>query len=176
MKDVTKGLEGRRRAPLAFNAKRAREIEPRSKASEAAGDSRGSKASGFDLGRVYALGADGPEDFPLRGAKRTTDPPARPRSGYGERGKLCTDCGSPMKRTSRMILSPSAGLMLLALGAVLMTGYGTATNFYQTPWFLKFALPAVYYIGSIFIGVGLLFFFIREKVWKCNNCREIRKR
>ena len=75
-----------------------------------------------------------------------------------------------------MILSPSAGLMLLALGATLMTGYGMATNFYQTPWFLKFALPAVYYIGSIFVGVGLLFFFIREKVWKCNDCKEIRKR
>ncbi len=75
-----------------------------------------------------------------------------------------------------MILSPFAGLLLLVFGAALMSGYGMATNFYQTPWFLKFVLPAIYYIGSIFVGVGLLFFFIREKVWKCKGCREIRKR
>jgi hypothetical protein len=61
-------------------------------------------------------------------------------------------------------------------GAALMTFYGLATNFYQIPWFMKFALPAGYYIGSIFIGVGILFFFIREKVWDCPRCKDMRKR
>jgi hypothetical protein len=75
-----------------------------------------------------------------------------------------------------MVMSPVAGLLLILLGAAFMAAYGLATNFYPTPWFAKFALPAVYYIGSIFVGVGLLFFFIREKVWKCRKCGEIRKR
>jgi len=54
--------------------------------------------------------------------------------------------------------------------------YGLATNFLQPPWFLKFALPAIYYIGSIFIGVGALFFFIRERIWLCRQCRDMAKR
>ena len=90
--------------------------------------------------------------------------------------KLCEGCGGVMARSSRMILSPVAGIAVILLGAALMTSYGLATNFYQTPWFVKFVLPAGYYVGSIFIGVGVLFFFIREKVWSCHRCKEIRKR
>jgi hypothetical protein len=90
--------------------------------------------------------------------------------------KICDGCGGVMNKTSRMILSPFAGLVLIALGALLMFFYGLATNFYQPPWFLKFVLPSSYYAGSIFITVGVLFFFIREKVWICHKCKEIRKR
>jgi hypothetical protein len=90
--------------------------------------------------------------------------------------KLCDGCGGVMVKSSRMILSPLAGLVVILLGAALMTSYGLATNFYQTPWFIKFVLPAGYYVGSIFVGVGVLFFFIREKVWTCHICKEIRKR
>lgn len=90
--------------------------------------------------------------------------------------KLCGGCGGVMAKSSRMILSPLAGAGLVGLGVLLMILYGLATNFYQTPWFMKFALPASYYIGSIFIGVGTLFFFIREKVWNCPRCKEMRKR
>jgi len=90
--------------------------------------------------------------------------------------KLCPKCGGVMNRSSRMILSPWGGMGLIVLGAILMAGYGLATNFYQTPWFVKFALPAGYYIGAIFVGVGILFFFLREKVWFCKSCREMDKR
>ncbi|MBI4965228.1 MAG: hypothetical protein HY913_18275 [Desulfomonile tiedjei] len=90
--------------------------------------------------------------------------------------KLCSGCGGVMARSSRMILSPLAGASLVVLGALLMILYGLATNFYQPPWFITFALPAGYYVGSIFIGVGILFFFIREKVWNCPRCKEMRKR
>jgi hypothetical protein len=90
--------------------------------------------------------------------------------------KMCESCGGVMSKTTRMILSPFCGLLLIALGVGLMVIYGLATNFYQPPWFIKFALPAGYYVGSIFIGVGILFFFIREKVWICDKCKEIRKR
>ncbi len=75
-----------------------------------------------------------------------------------------------------MLLSPASGLLVILLGTGLITYYGIATNFLQTPWFLKFILPACYYIGAIFLGVGILFFFLREKIWKCQNCKEIRKR
>lgn len=92
------------------------------------------------------------------------------------RVKLCSGCGGVMTRSSRMVISPLSALVLIILGFVLMVMYGFASNFYEPPWYMKFALPAVYYIGSIFIGVGILLFFIREKVWKCYTCREIRKR
>jgi hypothetical protein len=90
--------------------------------------------------------------------------------------KLCSSCGEIMAKSSRMILSPLSAVFLLILGVGLMVGYGMAVNFYQTPWFLKFALPAMYYIGSIYLGVGLLFFFIRERVWVCHGCKETEKR
>jgi hypothetical protein len=176
MKGVPQGMEGRqRRTPLALDAKKASGSEPGSGARERGGDPRMSRSSKFDFGSVYALAEDSPEAFAARGAQQKADQSWQRYRAPG-RGKFCIDCGSPMKRTSRMILSPLAGLLLLAFGGALMTGYGMATNFYQTPWFLKFVLPAIYYIGSIFVGVGLLFFFIREKVWKCRGCKEIRKR
>ncbi len=121
------------------------------------------KDSGADLGYYSSASAD----------KEFTTFQDRLRKG---KVKLCGGCGGVMTKSSRMILSPLAGASLIVLGAVLMTLYGLATNFYQTPWFLKFALPAGYYIGSIFVGVGVLFFFIREKVWNCPRCKEMRKR
>jgi hypothetical protein len=81
-----------------------------------------------------------------------------------------------MTKSTRMILSPFSAVVLTLLGFSLMVMYGLAVNFFQTPWYLKFSLPAMYYIGSIFLGVGVLFFFVRERVWKCPDCRSVRKR
>lgn len=81
-----------------------------------------------------------------------------------------------MAKSSRRILSALSGSLLFGLGALLMVLYGLATNFYQTPWYVKFALPAAYYIGSIFLAVGVLFFFIRERVWTCPQCKNVDKR
>jgi len=81
-----------------------------------------------------------------------------------------------MKKSSRTVLSIPAGVSLMAIGVLLMAFYGYATNFYQVPWFVKFVLPASYYIGSIFMAFGVLFFFIRERVWKCERCEEMSKR
>lgn len=90
--------------------------------------------------------------------------------------KLCKSCGGVMAKSSRRILSALSGSVLFGLGALLMVLYGLATNFYQTPWYVKFALPAAYYIGSIFLAVGVLFFFIRERVWTCPQCKNVDKR
>lgn len=90
--------------------------------------------------------------------------------------KLCHVCGGIMKKKTRRVLSWSYGLALMITGIFFMAFYGWATHFYQAPWIIKFSLPAVYYLGSIFVGVGILFFFIRENVWKCSDCREISKR
>jgi len=90
--------------------------------------------------------------------------------------KLCDVCGGVMVKSSRMILSALAGLALIVLGAILMGLYGFATNFYQPPWFVRFLLPAGYYVGSIMVGIGIIFFFIREKIWYCPKCSEIRRR
>ncbi len=90
--------------------------------------------------------------------------------------KLCNSCGEVMAKSSRMILSAPAGLGLIALGALLMAAHGFAINFYQPPWFLRYLLPAAYYVGSIMLGVGVIFFFIREKIWYCHRCSEIHKR
>jgi hypothetical protein len=57
-----------------------------------------------------------------------------------------------------------------------MTGYGVAIDFFQPPWYAKFCLPAFYYIGSLLIGAGIVFFFLRERVWRCPRCRETAKR
>jgi hypothetical protein len=89
---------------------------------------------------------------------------------------ICRHCISPMSKTSRAILSIPSGILLILVGGALMGFYGLATNFYQVPWFIRFALPAAYYIGSIFVGIGVLFFFIRERIWKCTHCGEILKR
>ncbi len=90
--------------------------------------------------------------------------------------KLCGNCNEVMVKSSRMVLSPFAGILLMLLGASFLGGYGFAVNFLQTPWYVKFSLPALYYIGSVFVGVGVLFFFIREKVWFCHGCKDILKR
>jgi hypothetical protein len=92
------------------------------------------------------------------------------------RVKFCSACGGIMRKSSRRILSAPAGILLVILGALLMVLYGLATNFYQVPWFAAFALPAGYYLGSLFVGIGVLFFFIRERVWICPSCREMSKR
>ena len=81
-----------------------------------------------------------------------------------------------MRKSSRRVLSAPAGITLIVTGIILMAGYGLFTNFYQAPWFMRFALPALYYIGSILIGVGVVFFFIKENVWRCVDCREMTKR
>jgi hypothetical protein len=90
--------------------------------------------------------------------------------------KICSGCGEIMTKSTRMVLSPLAGLVLVVLGTLHMFVYGLAINFMQAPWFLKFVLPAIYYVGSIFIGVGVVFFFIRERIWDCRRCKEVRKR
>ncbi|MGC8659197.1 MAG: hypothetical protein ACP5U1_09000 [Desulfomonilaceae bacterium] len=92
------------------------------------------------------------------------------------RVKLCGVCGGVMRRSSRRVLSGPAGVVLIFLGLLLMAGYGFFTNFYQAPWLVRFALPSLYYIGSIFIGLGFIFFFIRENIWRCVDCGEITKR
>jgi|UniRef100_A0A7C4ETN9 hypothetical protein len=89
---------------------------------------------------------------------------------------VCPHCAGAMKKSSRAILSIPAGVALAALGCALMVFYGYATNFSQVPWFVRFALPAAYYLGSIFIGVGILFFFIRERIWRCRDCGQVLKR
>ncbi len=90
--------------------------------------------------------------------------------------RLCPVCGGVMKKRTRRVLSGLYSLALMISGVLLMVFYGWATHFYQAPWLLKFALPAIYYIGSICIGVGFLFFFVRENVWRCMDCHEISKR
>ena len=90
--------------------------------------------------------------------------------------KICSECGSVMTKSSRMILSPVPSLLLVVLGTLHMIAYGFATKIYEVPWFLKFVLPSIYYIGSIFIAFGVMFFFFRERVWQCQNCREVNKR
>ena len=74
------------------------------------------------------------------------------------------------------MLSGLCGFLLIVLGAGLMAAYGLAVNFIEIHWSVTFALPAVYYVGSLFIGVGILFFFIRERVWYCPNCQQVDKR
>jgi len=132
---------------------------------------------GYDYAKLFAVAGD-PLDDPIASANARRDQDFnrfqdRLRSG---KVKLCGSCGGVMTRSSRRILSMPAGLGLIALGACLMALYGFATNFAQPPWHLKFMLPAAYYLGSIFVGVGVLFFFIRERVWICPKCKEISKR
>ncbi len=75
-----------------------------------------------------------------------------------------------------MVLSPLAGLILVTIGTLHMVLYGLFTNHYQAPWMLQFVLPSIYYVGSIFIGVGVVFSFIGGRVWRCKRCREIKQR
>lgn len=131
----------------------------------------------FELGTPFAVRDEkAEEDFLIQG--RSTDRELAKFQDRLRKGKvkLCKSCGGVMAKSSRRILSAFSGILLLALGGILMVLYGLATNFYQTPWYIKFALPAAYYIGSIFVGVGVLFFFIREKVWSCPQCKNVDKR
>jgi len=112
-------------------------------------------------------------------APRSRSPKGYPRPEEGlrrGRPRFCPHCGGVMAKSTRMVLSAGAAFLLILMGVLFMGTYGFATNFLQTPWFIKFALPAMYYVGSLFVGVGILFFFIREKVWRCEHCREVRKR
>jgi hypothetical protein len=90
--------------------------------------------------------------------------------------KFCNVCGDVMTKSTRLITSPLAGLVLVLFGAFLTAFYGLASKFMDTPWYLEFLLPAVYYVGAIHVGVGILFFFIRERVWRCRKCGELAKR
>jgi hypothetical protein len=90
--------------------------------------------------------------------------------------KLCKECGGVMLKSSRMILSAGSALALVIVGLSFMTGYGVMNYLIQPPPYIKFGLPALYYIGSLLLGAGIMLFFIREKIWICEQCREFRKR
>lgn len=127
--------------------------------------------------RLFSRGDEGSEDLAYL-PDVTPDQEFSKFQSRLRKGKvrLCGGCGGVMNKTSRMMLSPMAAVFLILLGGALMGGYGLATNFYQTPWYIRFVLPALYYIGSIFLGIGTVFFFIREKIWYCRECKEINKR
>ena len=130
-----------------------------------------------DSGKIFSA----KEAAPPRRIRHRVDSPDNNLNTFQDRlrmgkVKLCNSCGGVMAKSSRMILSAPAGLGLIALGALLMALHGFAINFYQPPWFLRYLLPAAYYVGSIMLGVGLIFFFIREKIWYCHRCSEIHKR
>lgn len=132
---------------------------------------------GYEYGGLFAI-KDGSVDDDRYYASMAGDDDFSRFQSRLKRGKvkLCTGCGGVMSKSSRRVLSAPWGVALIILGAMLMTVYGMATNFFQPPWYVKFALPAAYYVGSIFVGMGILFFFIREKVWTCHKCKEIEKR
>ncbi len=90
--------------------------------------------------------------------------------------KLCDQCGGIMMKSSRRLLSGMSGFSLLVLGAVLMAVYGLALHYTLAPSFIKFLLPAAYYMGAIFIAIGVVFIIIRERVWLCDNCKRLDKR
>lgn len=90
--------------------------------------------------------------------------------------KLCGVCGGVMRKSSRRVLSASAGMVLILTGLLLIAVYGFFTNFYQAPWLVRFALPALYYIGAILIGFGIVSFFVWENIWRCFDCKEMTKR
>lgn len=139
--------------------------------------SSGGTDNGYDFDRLFSTGNNGSQDQPysqgLTSDKEYSEFQSRLRRG---KVKLCSACGGVMGKSSRMILSSVAATLLIALGALLMVLYGLALHFYQPAWYARFALPAAYYVGSIFVGVGILFFFIREKIWFCPACKEIDKR
>lgn len=102
----------------------------------------------YKYGRPFAVRDEGERDpeyyrgpLPDKDFNRFQD---RLRMG---KVKLCDGCGGVMAKSSRMILSPLAGFVVILLGAVLMTLYGLATNFYQPPWFVKFvSRPAITWV------------------------------
>ncbi|MBI5569511.1 MAG: hypothetical protein HY914_06150 [Desulfomonile tiedjei] len=133
-------------------------------------------AAAQGIPNASAMTNGGPGPSPRGAGIPAGDPSGLYDAAGGGRGKICTSCGRIMKKSTRMILSPFASFAVIVLGGLLMFVYGMATNFYQVPWSVKFALPAAYYVGSIFVGLGILFFFIREKVWYCQGCRAMDKR
>ena len=133
--------------------------------------------NGYDFEGLFSVGNNGSEAPPFSQALASDEEFTRFQSRLRKgKVKLCAACGGVMGRSSRMILSAVAAILLIILGVLLMGFYGFALHFYQPPWYARFALPAAYYIGSIFVGVGILFFFIREKIWFCPKCKEIAKR
>ncbi len=136
-----------------------------------------SAENGYDFDRLFSAGENGREEMPhvpgLAADKEFSRFQDRLRKG---KVKLCRACGGVMKKSSRMVLSAVAAIFLIAVGALLMVGYGLATNFFQPPWYMRYALPASYYVGSLHVGVGILFFFIRERIWYCPECKAIDKR
>jgi hypothetical protein len=124
----------------------------------------------------FSRSAVGPNDA-QRGTTHNDPGVLRPELvGSAGKGRYCASCRGRMKKSSRMVLSPLSGALLVALGCVFTAAYGAAVNFLQPPWYVKFCLPAIYYIGSLFIGAGGVFFFIRERVWRCPRCGDISKR
>ena len=133
--------------------------------------------NGADNGKLFAV----KEATTTRQARRRVNPSDNDIHTFQDRlrmgkVKLCNSCGGVMAKSSRMVLSAPAGLGLIVLGAILMALHGLAINFYQPPWFLRYLLPAAYYVGSIMLCIGAIFFFIREKIWYCHRCSEIHKR
>jgi hypothetical protein len=90
--------------------------------------------------------------------------------------RICEACGGIMIKSCRPVLSRLSGCLLVVFGLVLFAMYGLMVNFTQLPWFLKFIMPGMYYMGAIFTATGVIFFFIRERVWLCEQCRDISKR
>lgn len=130
----------------------------------------------YGHGRLFAVTGREPEDAAYVGPESGPDVDRFQDRLKRGKIKLCTVCGDLMHRSSRMILSPTAAIMLVIFGTLHLFLYGAATKVFQTPWYLEFVLPALYYMGSVFIGVGVVFFFIRERVWRCSKCGEIDKR
>lgn len=131
---------------------------------------------GIGTERVYAIGEehlDGDNYLSLSSKSDTASFHDRIRRG---KVKLCNSCGGIMTKSSSMILSAPAAFAAIILGITLVIAYGFAVNFFNPAWHIKFALPAIYYIGSILVGSGLLFFFIRRKVWKCHKCNDMTTR
>ncbi len=133
--------------------------------------------NGADSGKLFAV----KEAAPKTRVRRRIDQSDSDFNTFQDRlrmgkVKLCGSCGGVMAKSSRMLLSAPAALGLIVLGTLLMALYGFAINFYQPPWFLRYLLPAAYYVGSIMLGVGAIFFFIRERIWYCHRCSEIHKR
>ena len=133
--------------------------------------------NGYDFDRLFSAGENSREQSTYgpgpAADKEFSKFQDRLRKG---KVKLCASCGGVMNKSSRMILSSIGGILLIAVGVALIVGYGLATNFFQTPWYIRYALPASYYVGSIFVAVGILFFFIRERIWYCPKCKAIDKR
>ena len=168
---------GQPTAPLRPDAGGNRTREPIGFGTATAGELAGESPPVRRPSGILADSPDGPPESKPTSRGRKARVQHRPDEGLRRgRPRFCPHCGSVMAKSSRMVLSAAAAFLLILVGAGLMGAYGLATNFLQTPWFIKFSLPAMYYVGSLFIGVGVLFFFIREKVWRCEHCREVRKR